>query len=76
MYLLIMKIILSLKTLILIYSKKTLLEFLLSGVATLLSLIMGLLHPTEGKIYFNGKEKNNGIKVVMLVRHTILLKVR
>lgn len=34
------------------------------GKTTLLSLIMGLLHPTEGKIYFNGKEKkNNGIKI-------------
>ena len=34
------------------------------GKTTLLSLIMGLLHPSEGKIYFNGKEKNNsGIKI-------------
>ena len=34
------------------------------GKTTLLSLIMGLVHPTEGKIYFNGKEKkNNGIKI-------------
>ena len=28
------------------------------GKTTLLSLIMGLHHPSEGKIYFNGKEKN------------------
>ena len=67
MYLLIMKIILSLKTLILIYLKKDFVGISgQSGVGktTLLSLIMGLLHPTEGKIYFNGKEKkNNGIKI-------------
>ena len=34
------------------------------GKTTLLSLIMGLHHPSEGKIYYNGKEKNKiGIKI-------------
>lgn len=34
------------------------------GKTTLLSLIMGLHHPSEGKIYFNGKEKyKSGIKI-------------
>lgn len=34
------------------------------GKTTLLSLIMGLHHPSEGKIYYNGKEKyKSGIKI-------------
>ena len=62
---LVMETIFSLKTLILTFKKDFVGISGQSGVGktTLLSLIMGLHHPTEGKIYFNGKEKKNGIKI-------------